>query len=335
MKILLIKMSSLGDVIHTLPALTDAQNAIPEIEFHWVIEERFQSVARWHPAVSKVFPIALRRWRKSWFSKKTRAEEKAFKENIQHEHYDLVIDAQGLLKSALVARMVNAEKSGYSFKSAREPLASLFYQKRFRVSWRLHAIERIRFLFSKALYYPYPESDPDGGVCLDDGGEKNYLLFFHGTTWENKHWPEKYWVRLAEIALRHGYRVRLAWGSKEELARCERIKQATMKSEVIDDCDIDGIAKEISGARAVVAVDTGLGHLAAALKIPTFVLFGPTDPERNGVLGSRNLNLQVEFPCAPCLKRTCTYKGEHSVEPPCFGSLPPELVWQRLEESLG
>ncbi|HIQ53746.1 MAG TPA: lipopolysaccharide heptosyltransferase I, partial [Pseudomonas pachastrellae] len=146
MRVLLIKTSSLGDVIHTLPALTDAARAIPGIRFDWVVEEGFAEIPSWHPAVDAVIPVAIRRWRKKPLQAVRSGEWGNFKRRLRETQYDLVIDAQGLLKSAWLTRYARAEVVGLDKSSAREPLAARFYQRRLAVAWGQHAVERTRQL---------------------------------------------------------------------------------------------------------------------------------------------------------------------------------------------
>jgi len=336
MKVLIVKMSSLGDVIHALPALSDAKKAIPEITFHWVIEERFATIAHWHPAVSKVIPIALRRWRKAWLAKTTRAEMRAFKEELRRESYDAVVDLQGLLKSAWVTRLVKAERFGYDRKSIREPLASFFYHKKFAVSRKQHAVDRNRQLLCQALYYPFRDVMPDYGIPRQHYSDETlskdrYLLCFHGTTWANKHWPESYWIALVQRVTAQGLQVKLGWGSEVEKARAERIASVCRHAVVLERLDLEGLGLVIANAVAVVSVDTGLGHLAAAFDVPTLALYGPTDPVKSGILGEQQFNLSADFPCAPCLKRQCAYRKPASEWPACFTTVSPDRVWAALE----
>lgn len=154
MRVLIVKTSSMGDVLHTLPALTDAQQAIPDIQFDWVVEEGFAQIPSWHAAVNHVIPVAIRRWRKAWFSAPIKAERKAFRDAVQAERYDAIIDAQGLVKSAaLVTRLAHGVKHGMDWQTAREPLASLFYNRRHHIARQQHAVERTRELFAKSLGY--------------------------------------------------------------------------------------------------------------------------------------------------------------------------------------
>jgi len=310
--------------------------AIPGIKFDWVIEEKFKAIPQWHPAVDRVIPIQLRQWKKN---KKDRRNVfkifktlKQFKKIIHQETYDLVIDAQGLMKSALITLFTRAPSVGYNKKSIREKWASIFYQRKIAVSWQQHAVERIRQLFSEALYYPRPSLMANYGVDKTRWVENNiepYILFFHGTTWANKHWPESYWKVLIQLLTQQQLKIKLAWGTQEEYERSLRLSK-NGNAEVLPDLNLEALVPVIANASAVVAVDTGLCHLASALNIPTVALFGPTDPEKTGVMGERQINLAAQFSCAPCLKRQCTYAGASPEWPACFTSLPPQFVVDRL-----
>ncbi len=338
MRVLIIKTSSMGDVIHTLPALTDAGKAIPGISFDWVVEEGFSEVTRWHPLVKKSIPVALRRWRKTIFTKKTRQEWLAFRELLRTTHYDLIIDAQGLLKSAFLALNAKGKSCGFSFHSARDPLAAFFYHQRFSTAKvkEQHAVTRVRDLFSQVLGYTLPMTVPDYGIdrqrFQQAGHPEKYLVFLHGTTWTTKHWPETYWIELAKLASDHGFLIKLPWGTLSEQERAQRIAATCSSTEVLPRQDLVGMAKVLASAQAIVAVDTGLGHLAAALDVPTISLYGPTHPALTGALGQSQKHLTVHFPCAPCFSRECTYRDRknYTVNPPCFSTLPPSLVWAAL-----
>lgn len=345
MRVLLVKTSSLGDVIHALPAVTDAARAIPGLRFDWVVEESFAEIPAWHPAVHKVIPVALRRWRKQPLRAWRGGEWRAFIEAVGDTAYDAVIDAQGLLKSALLTRYGQGPVHGLDRNSAREPLASLFYRHRHRVAWGRHAVERVRELFALALGYALPDAPCDYGLdrrripMPDTPAAVPYLVFLHGTTWPTKHWPESYWRGLAELADAAGWETRLPWGNPEEQARAERIAAGLAHARVLQRLSLAGMAAELAGARACVAVDTGLGHLAAAFDVPTLSLFGPTHPGFTGAWGPRQEHLASDFPCAPCLKKRCAHRptdqerAAHDLareQPLCFTRLPPERVWQEF-----
>ena len=164
-RVLIIKTSSLGDVIHTLPALTDAVHALGEIQFDWVVEENFSAIPAWHPAVRKVIPVAIRRWRKNIFRRLFSAEWKKFRQQLKQEHYDYVIDAQGLLKSAWITLLAHGDSYGLDKHSAREGMASRFYQYPQTVARQQHAVERVRQLMSHSLDYQLDKLPLDYGIA--------------------------------------------------------------------------------------------------------------------------------------------------------------------------
>ena len=342
MRVLIIKTSSMGDIIHTLPALTDAGNALSSITFDWVVEENFAEIPRWHPLVNKVIPIALRRWRKNLFSKSSRLEWKKFITELRAEQYDVVIDAQGLLKSALVSRFARGKRYGFDRHSARESFAALFYQRSFSVAKNQHAITRVRDLLSQTLGYTLPVTTPSYGIDRSQFHSKNtgenYLVFLHGTTWKTKHWPEEYWIQLARLANQAGFSVKLPWGNSDEQERAIRIAANCSHAEVLPRLALTDMAGMLANAKSIVAVDTGLGHLAAALGVPTVSLYGPTNPVLTGALGETQLHLTTKLTCSPCLNRDCSLvKNQPSLyppsplNPPCFTTLLPTDVWYSLE----
>jgi heptosyltransferase-1 len=337
----------LGDVIHALPALTDAMRAIPGIRFDWVVEEGFAEIPSWHPAVDKVIPVAIRRWRKNLWETLKNGEWRRFKQTLGKHQYDLVIDAQGLLKSAWLTRYVKAPIAGLDSRSAREPLASRFYDRRLAVGRGQHAVERLRQLFAVALGYDLPPGVGDYGLSrerlLDKTPSVPFVLFLHGTTWDTKHWPELYWRQLAERLGQCDIQVRLPWGNLAEHQRAERIAAGLKNVVVLPRLNLAGVAKVLAGAKACVAVDTGLGHLAAALDVPTISLFGPTNPGLTGAYGKGQVHLASDFSCAPCLQKKCTYQPTpedqrrfdlKSEWPLCFTRLTPERVAGRLSALL-
>jgi heptosyltransferase-1 len=344
MRVLIVKVSSLGDVIHTLPAVTDAYRSKRGLRFDWVVEEAFAEIPAWHPAVDKVIPVAFRRWRKNLFHTWRSGEFSSFKKNLQEHHYDLVIDAQGLIKSGIISRISKGLTVGLSNRTIREPMATLFYNVVYTVPWQQHAVERIRDLFSRTFNYTVDYKNCDYGI--DSGrfmrgpATERYLVFFHGTTWASKLWPDQYWQKLAVLAGQDGYKVKLLWGNDEELERARAIAKAGGNVEILSGQSLSDIARLLVNCQGVVAVDTGLGHLAAALSVPVISLYGASDPELTGTYGRRQLHLQSQLSCAPCLQKTCSYHGEtqlddfdgrkFTVKPACYRSNPPEQVWEKF-----
>ncbi|WP_118861586.1 lipopolysaccharide heptosyltransferase RfaC [Haemophilus haemolyticus] len=298
MKVCVIKTSSMGDVIHTLPALTDAQRAIPNLSIDWVVEENFAEIPRWHSAVNQIIPIALRRWRKSPFSIQTRNEWKNYRTLLQAENYDAVIDAQGLIKSALFAtRFAQGVKHGYDRQSIREPLASFFYDKKYTISYQQHAVERIRQLFAQSLGYELPQVQGDYSIAhhfLHQTSEQNYVVFIHSTTRADKHWEEAEWQKLIEkITALSDCKIHLPWGNEQEKARAERLAQVHSNVLVLPKLTLTELAKQIANAKAVVSVDTGLAHLTAALDKPNITLYGATEPKLIGCYGENQYYLSA------------------------------------------
>jgi len=326
-RVLLIKTSSMGDIIHTLPALTDAQQAIATIQVDWVVEESFTDIPTWHPAVNTIYPVAIRRWRKNVYQTWRNGEFKQFKRSIKEQDYDLIIDAQGLLKSAFLTRGLSAEVAGYDKDSAREPIASCFYQKRFQVAKDQHAVERIRDLFAQALGYQQPKTVGDYGLnhqqiahTVTPLAESSYCIFLHGTTWPSKHWPEENWRKLAEYCQQQQQAVYLPWGNDAEYQRALRISDGLLNVHVLPKLSIAELAALFVSARACVAVDTGLGHLAAALDVPCISLYGPTLPDRVGAYGKGQIHL-----CA-----SGDYAGRGDRQRACFDSLTATQVVDQL-----
>ncbi|WP_215848158.1 lipopolysaccharide heptosyltransferase RfaC [Candidatus Pantoea bituminis] len=300
MHVLIVKTSSMGDVLHTLPALTDAMHAIPGIRFDWAVEENFAQIPGWHPAVDKVLPVAIRRWRKHWFGSQQREERVLFKRELQSRQYDIVIDAQGLIKSAaLVTRLSKGVKHGQDSRSAREPFASWWYDIRHEVSKKQHAVERTRELFAKSLGYEKPQTQGDyaiaghfSTIATEDAAP--YLIFLHATTRDNKHWPEDHWRGLIELVQPMGLRVKLPWGAEHEHQRAQRLAEGFEYVEVLPKLSLEAVAQQLAGACAVVSVDTGLSHLTAALDRPNITLYGPTDPGLIGGYGKNQYSMKAE-----------------------------------------
>lgn len=338
MRVLIVKMTSLGDVIHTLPALTDAAKAHPNIEFDWVVEKPFAEIPSWHAHVKRVIPVALRQWRKAPFSKATREAFRTFVKDIRQNSYDLIIDPQGLLKSAGVACLARGKRVGFAKPCAREPLASLFYNTRIQVDPKAHAIDRVRALFAEALGYTFDPNTINYGMTQVP---KRYdfklktILLLHGTTWPTKHWPDDQWRALAERFTQAGMAVKCVWGNEAEKSRADMICQNLPEAGVMPKLTLSEIASLLHAVDAVVAVDTGIGHLAAALHKPTVSIYGPTNPALTGTRGPNQVHVQEMLPCTPCMQEQCTHpdlKRLHKT--PCMAKVLPETIFKHIEQVL-
>jgi heptosyltransferase I len=329
-KILIIKTSSMGDILHVLPALSDAKRHDPDIEFDWVIERAFQEIPHWHKAVNKVIPIAQRQWRKSPFQALRSDEFRSFIHAIRETAYDQIIDAQGLVKSAWIGLLGKGKRVGLNMKTAREPLAALFYQQHFQTDWSQHAVVRMRQLFADALGYSYASDTLDYGLDHVESFTspyKNYIVFLHGTTWETKYWPLSYWGELAEQLSASCDHILLPWGNQKELENARKIAMYSKQVVILPRLTLSALAGILSHAKLIYAVDTGLGHLSAALGVPTISLFGATDPLLTGAYGLHQYHLSASFECSPCLKRVCQHPLYDKIIPPCYKTLPPQKAY--------
>jgi heptosyltransferase-1 len=258
-----------------------------------------------------------------------------FLRDLKREQYDLILDAQGLLKSSLVARLARGKVAGFDSASAREPLATLGYQSQHPVARDLHAVERQRQLFAQVFNYPVPKT-LDYGLVKDATPDSDDIFLFHGTTWASKHWPEQTWIELGKLCVNAGYRVVLPFLGDDERARAEDIVAQTDNAALLQTGSLQELGRQLAGARAAVSVDTGLGHLAAAFNVPLVALYGPTSPRLTGAIGPRQVSLaDSDLACSPCMNRSCKYAAESSkIYPPCFERLTAERVFSNLMDQL-
>lgn len=301
----------MGDVIHALPVVTDLLAARPGLTLDWVVEEGFAELPRLHPGVREVVPVAIRRWRRALGQAATWAEIRAVRARLRAGRYDLALDLQGLVKSALVARWTGAPVAGFSRACAREPLAALAYAQRFDVPADLHAIERLRVLAAQALGYTaqglprFALTAPP--LALDWLPAGPYAVFLHATSRAEKQWPAAHWHALGRALLKQGVSVVLPWGGVAEQQAAQGLAQAIQSdltqatAIVAPRLTLSACARLLADARAVVGVDTGLTHLSAALEVPTVALFAATPAWRYGPYWTeraRNLGENGVWPSA-------------------------------------
>ncbi|HSH98056.1 MAG: lipopolysaccharide heptosyltransferase I [Methylophilaceae bacterium] len=301
MRILIVKTSSMGDVIHCLPIIADILAKFPEAKIDWVIEESFAEILALNPRINAIIPVAIRRWRKRLFSKVTWGEISRFKKQLSIEKYDLILDMQSLLKSALITTFANGVSHGQNYKSTREPLAALFYQRTHFVPRNQHAVEQNRALAAKAVNYTAPVSLPEYGLSAKPLGvesgidlSENYVIAFHATSRDSKLWPVHHWIALGKALNTQGYTLVMPWGNEDERLRANIIAEGVESSIVLPKLGLATLASVIARATAAIGVDTGLIHLAIALKIPSIAIYTDTYPALNGAYageGSIAINL--------------------------------------------
>jgi heptosyltransferase-1 len=285
--ILFIKTSSLGDVIHHMPAVTEARRALPEARLCWLVEEAFAPLVRLHPAVNEVIPVAWRRWRKSLYAPATLGEIAASLRDIHARRFDEIIDSQGLLRSGVIARLAHGRRHGYDRDSIREPLASKFYDRRSRVSRSLHAVTRNRMLCGLSLGYT-PQGAPDYGLdrARFAATGQRYAVLLHATARAAKQWSEAHWIALGARLAPRGLDLVLPWGNETERTRSEKLAGRIPGARVPERAPLDQVARLIAGAQFVVGVDTGLMHLAAAFGVPLVAIFSGSRSGLTGPTGS-------------------------------------------------
>jgi len=292
-KILLVKTSSLGDVVHSFPVIADIRQRFPQASIDWVVEEAYAPLVELSPGVRRAIPVAIRRWRGRLLGAATWREIGELKRLIRAERYDDVIDTQGLLKSALIAAAARGRRHGFDAASAREPIAARFYDVVHHVARDQHAVSRNRQLAAEALGYRVREpADYAMGIDRSLGQRGDRIVFLHATSRADKHWPEASWMELGRLLERRGLRIVLPWGTERERERSGRIAAGLQSAEVPQGLPLRAMADLLALAKGVVGVDTGLVHLAAAMGIPAAAIYCATDPRLTGIHGcAHSVNL--------------------------------------------
>ncbi|MEQ8654338.1 MAG: lipopolysaccharide heptosyltransferase I [Kiloniellales bacterium] len=333
MRLLIVKTSSIGDVLDTFPAVSDAARQVPGIEIDWLVEQDFALLPRRHPKVANVLTVRFRYWRARPLGCLLRGALRDFIKEIRAEPYDLVIDAQSLWKSAIMGRLARGPLHGYAFGSERERFSPLANTIRHAVPIEEHAVERIRSLFAASLGYEKPLTPPEFGFPKARPAERPYLVFLHGAGWYSKRWPVPHWQALARLAAAEGLHAYLPGHSGEDRERAAAIASDS-PAEPRHTKTLDEAWDLIAGASGVVTSDTGLGHLAGALGVPTVALYGPNSVGRSKTLGPNQAHLESEMDCAPCLKRICPLRDDRKLPGKCMEAFEPQRVWTLLQGAM-
>ena len=336
MKALLVKTSSMGDLVHTLPAVTEALENVPGLALDWVVEEGFTAIASRHPGIRQVIPLALRRWRQRPFN--SGAEVVNFCRQLRQTQYDLILDSQGLLKSVLIGKLARGPLHGFDAASARDSTAGYLYGNTHAVQKEMHAVARQKAIFAAAFGYEASDQVDFGLQTSAPVGRQ--LMFLHGTTWTSKEWPEGYWQSLVARSVAEGYEVLVPAGNQRELERAQGMTRAGGR--LIHGRSLAELVDILAGCSGAVSVDTGLGHLASALHVPVVGIYGATSPALVGMLGDQSRSLaSTDLPCSPCKKRVCRFPPPQTdppnlsqPHPPCYEQVTPESVWQMLQAAM-
>ena len=338
MRILIAKLSSFGDVIHTLPALTDLKAARPEVEVDWLVEEAYAPLVRRHPGVAEVHEVALRRLR--WPPANWPAlirHRRGLREVLRARRYDLVLEAQGLMKSALLSRLAKAPVVGFDKDSCREPTAAQFYQRHLRLGGHPHIVEQIRRFFAEAVGYAMPRGQGRAGLPRPSGRPavvlpERYGLIVHGAAWQTKLWPEERWRNLLQRLVATGRTVVLPWGTVDERQRAARLA-AGINGVAPLSRKLDGeeVTELVAGADFAVGIDTGFMHLAAAFDVPGVTLFGPTDADYAMPYGAHQRAVRSDHLEAPCQLVRCTRQPHGQC---CMREVDADEVWAAVSTML-
>jgi heptosyltransferase-1 len=288
-RILLVRLSSLGDVLHTFPAVTDLARARPDAALDWVVEEGYVPLLGMHSAVARAIPFALRRWRRGLLRPGVWREIGAFRHALRDRAYEAVIDAQGLVKSAVVADLARGPVHGYTRATAREPFAARFYRHTYDLPFGIHVVERYRRLFAQALGY-VPAAAVDYGIVAPPrpaaAPAAPYCVLLHSTARAAKHWSEDAWIELGRGLESRGAICVLPWGDETERRRAARIAAPLGRAVVPPRLSLMEAVGLVGHASAVIGVDTGLMHFAAAFRTPVVGIYCDSEPSQARPVGA-------------------------------------------------
>lgn len=278
----------MGDVVHALPVVADIRAHFPGATIDWLVETAFAAIPQLHPGVRRVLPMAWRKWRQSLWKAETRQAMGALRDELRREPYDVVLDLQGLLKSALWARQAVGPVVGFDGASARESAASWFYWRKAPVARDMHAVQRCRSLAAAHFGYPVPQTPPEFGIRGPEPvwkiREPMYAVLIPNASRREKLWPELNWVAMGRRMSELGCRPIVLWGRPEEQTLAERIA-AGCEGDVPPFLKVGEMASVLAGAQWVVGLDTGFTHLAAAFGRPTLGIYCDHEPGLAGITG--------------------------------------------------
>lgn len=340
MRVLIVRLSAMGDIVHTLPAVTDAVRARPDVTFDWLVDETFADIPRLHPGIERVITASFLKYKKNWRSAFASGEVGSFIRELREFKYDLIIDVQGIFKSAFAAMLARGRRAGYIGRDVHEWGAHLTYAERFAAPETQHIVTQIRQLLSAALGYEFDPSRVDHGLDrtrlpqVDLPADSPFLVFVHSTAWPSKNWPADHWRRLIALARADGFQIVLPWGTESERLRSVELAGNDQGVKVLSAMTIGQKAAVISAAAGSLGLDTGLSHLAGALGMPSITIYGPTDPQLVGSKGEHQRHVVADFRCLFCHKESCRLDGIRRDEPVCLDTVTGDTVWGEMKNLL-
>jgi len=302
-RVLIVKLSSLGDVVHTMPVVHDIRSAHPDALIDWVVEPAFAPLVRRVQGIRSSIECAQRRWRKAWWTREVRNERRMFRDALRGDRYDAIIDFQGLTKSALVARMARGPTYGLANRtegSSHEWPARWLIDHSIEVEPRIHALDRARVLASRVLGHEVRGAPRFGLRSQALDATDRTMVFVHGSSRDDKLWPEAHWIELGRHVIGTGWRIALPHADPVERERAERIAAAIGPTcEVWPAMSLDALTDRMGAAHGVIGVDSGLSHIAVALDLPHVQLYNFPTSWRTGPLVAHGHSHQVSIEGEP------------------------------------
>lgn len=285
-KILIVRTSSLGDLVHILPAISDISQHVPDAQIDWIVEDSFTEIPGWHDAINQVIPVSHRKWRKNWWSKQTRQQRHALKQDLSSRKYDIILDMQGLMKSIWLVRQTNGLRHGLNLTSAREPLASFFYKIKHKVKFWQPAVTRQRLLASLALGYTY-SGPPDYGLqkFINTANIQPYAVIMPSASRDDKLWAQSNWHLVFKHLQNLGLAIKVVSGNDIEIQRAKQLAQGFDNIEIMPRMNLTNVAELIASSSIMIGLDSGITHLSAGLSRPTIAIYIASTPLRTPLQG--------------------------------------------------
>lgn len=345
LRILIVKVSALGDVVHALPVLDYLRQVAPAAQIDWVVEEPFREILDGNPLISRLFTVRTKKWRRTPFALATRREVQALKHALQSREYDLIFDLQGNLKSGLITWLASGERRyGFDREGVRESLNLLFTNNQVPLRRQDHHISARSLRVVSAPFgrdyqslqlhtdiYSSPEDNAEASALLATLADGLVFVFHQGTTWQTKLWHEAGWIELGKRVLERfpDSSILLSWGNEREREASERLKLGIGgNARLLPAMTLKGLAALLKKVDLVVGGDTGPVHIAAAVGTPTVSFYRVTDPKRNAPQGEGHVRIQTPFHCKACLRKECDKDRE------CRESIKPAAIMAGIEKLL-
>ena len=328
-KVLIIKLSSMGDIIHTFPAIQDLISNIPNAEISWLVDKQFVDIPSLHPHVHNVISVPLREYKKKPISFFLSPEFKRLRTLAKQQKFDYIIDVQGLLKSALSSLFFRGHRYGYCQNAAKEKRASFLYNTKIFIDKDTHAIDKTRCLISQVFNYRINLDHIDYGLPITHKHD-DYFLFLPGTSRPNKMWPQQNWQELQKLITDEEHKILIPWSTQIEYEQAHFIANNSKFVTILPKLTLKDLSVTVAKAKGVFGVDTGLTHMAAAYQRPIISLYNQRTAKLAYVKTNKHILCVSPIDCNGCPKETCHVKKEP--KPSCMSKIDPKKVWHSMKE---